>query len=321
MLEAPVLTYVAEITVPKIRGLLSATGSTCIILGVFSQFIMNTFLDYRVITLVSSAVPIIAILLLCLVPESPHWLILKKRDEEAKESMMWLRGWKKSFDSVRKEFEDLYDNLSKSRTENFTLRDNIKEFGKRTFIFPYIICSLSFFIGHFSGMTTLQTYSVIIFTDLNAPMDKRLATSFLGALEFFGTILCVVFVKYVGKRRLTFASTIGCGICFLMTGIYSMVIKNVQVPTANSFNLTKLVMENATDIHDSLLKSDVTIYNKTIHGLQSDSVTASQNDFYWIPMALLLLSALLSHSGIRLMPWMLIGESKYGKSGHYLGNY
>lgn len=311
MLEAPVLTYVAEITVPKIRGLLSASGSTCIILGIFSQFVMITFLNWRVITLVSSAIPIFAILLLFFVPESPHWLIMKKRDEEAKKSMMWLRGWQTSFDNVRKEYEDLHDSLLKARLEKPSFMSNLKEFGKRTFIFPYAICSLCFFIGHFSGMTTLQTYSVIIFTDLNAPMDKRLATSFLGALEFIGTILCVIFVKFVGKRRLAFVSTIGCGICFLLTASYSIVINNIEAPTENDFNLTKLELENATDIHESLLKSEVSIYNKTTYELQNNSLTAADNnDYYWIPLTLLLLSALLSHTGIRLLPWMLIGESK-----------
>lgn len=317
MLEAPVLTYVAEITIPKIRGLLAATGSTCIILGIFSQFIMITFLNWRIITLVSSAMPILAIILLFFVPESPHWLIMKKRDNDAKESMMWLRGWETSFDNVRKEYEDLHDNLTKNRNEKPSFRNNLKEFGSRTFILPYAICSLSFFVGHFSGMTTLQTYSVIIFTDLNAPMDKNLATSFLGALEFIGTLICVIFVNFVGKRKLAFVSTIGCGICFLLTAIYSIVMKNMEVPASNSFNLTNLELENATDVHESLLESEVLIQNETMHGLVPDSM----NQFYWMPLTLLLLSALLSHCGIRLLPWMLVGESKLNEIQRLLTFY
>ncbi|CAG9802981.1 unnamed protein product [Chironomus riparius] len=307
MLEAPVLTYVAEITVPKIRGLLAATGSTCIILGIFSQFIMITFLNWRIITLVSSAVPIIAIILLFFVPESPHWLIMKKRDEDAKESMMWLRGWETSFDNVRKEYEELQENLALARNEKPSFKNNVQEFGRRTFILPYAICSLSFFVGHFSGMTTLQTYSVMIFTDLNAPMDKRLATSFLGALELLGTLICVIFVNFVGKRKLAFVSTIGCGICFLLTAIYSIVINNMEVPASN-FNLTNLELENSTGVHESLLESEVLIHNETMFGLELNSTIIAYNQYYWMPLTFLLLSALLSHTGIRLLPWMLVGE-------------
>lgn len=146
MLEAPVLTYVAEIAEPRIRGMLSATGSTCIILGIFSQFLMAIFLKWRAITIVSSSIPIIAIILLCFVPESPHWLILRGREEEAKKSLMWLRGWQKKFDGVKSEYEALYKNLTVVADSRG--RGNIlQEFSKRTFIFPYFICSLSFFIG------------------------------------------------------------------------------------------------------------------------------------------------------------------------------
>lgn len=147
MLEAPVLTYVAEIAQPNIRGMLSATGSTCIILGVFSQFLMALFLEWRAITIVSSCVPIIAIILLFFVPESPHWLILRHRNEEAKESLMWLRGWQKSFDSVKFEFEALRKNLIKAPDESNDSKSIVHEFKKRTFLLPYLICSLSFFIG------------------------------------------------------------------------------------------------------------------------------------------------------------------------------
>lgn len=41
LMEAPVLTYVAEVTQPKYRGMLAATGSTCVILGVFTQVNSN----------------------------------------------------------------------------------------------------------------------------------------------------------------------------------------------------------------------------------------------------------------------------------------
>lgn len=148
MLEAPVLTYVAEIAEPRIRGMLSATGSTCIILGIFSQFLMAIFLKWRAITIVSSCIPIIAIILLCFVPESPHWLILQERDEEAKKSLMWLRGWQKSFGNVKLEYEALYKNLTSTSSNGVSNRKNgFQEFTKRTFTLPYFICSLSFFIG------------------------------------------------------------------------------------------------------------------------------------------------------------------------------
>jgi len=88
-----VLTYVAEITEPKYRGILSALGTTCVITGVFIQFILGSLMDWRSVAAVSSAFPVITILMLCFVPESPVWLIREQRFREAVKSLQWLRGW------------------------------------------------------------------------------------------------------------------------------------------------------------------------------------------------------------------------------------
>jgi hypothetical protein len=139
-------------------------------------------------------------------------------------------------------------------------------------------------------MTTLQTYSVVIFANLNAPIDKYLATTLLGTLEFIGTIMCVILVKFIGKRVLSFVSMLGCGACFFATAIYAFIIRNVEdvIVTSlhNGSNLTK-IFPNTTET--STTTSDLNVYS-------------------WIPLTLLLTSALLSHSGIRLLSWMLIAE-------------
>lgn len=137
-------------------------------------------------------------------------------------------------------------------------------------------------------MTTLQTYSVVIFANLNAPIDKYYATTLLGTLEFIGTIMCVILVKFIGKRMLSFVSMMGCGICFFATAIYAFVIRNVEDVVV-------------TSLHNNNLTSNS--LNATIPTTHSDL-----NIYSWIPLVFLLTSALLSHSGIRLLPWMLIGE-------------
>lgn len=323
MLEAPVLTYVAEITTPKLRGILAATGSFCIILGIFSQFLMGLFLEWRTITLVSTIAPTLAVIFLFFVPESPHWLILKKRDEEAKQSLMWLRGWQKSFEGVKKEFDELYMNLTDRNTpaggnvnESF-----VKAFTRRTFVLPYFICSLAFFIGHFSGMTTLQTYAVPIFAQLKAPVDKYFATMLLGIVELIGTGLCVMLVRFVGKRRLTFFSTFGCSFCFFSTAIYAFFIDDIpgEIPINNVIANITMQIENASTIAESFTaiattESGLAFTTEFISQVQvAANATASTGELHsnqhsWIPLTLLLASALLSHSGIRLLPWMLIGE-------------
>lgn len=146
---------------------------------------------------------------------------------------------------------------------------------KRSFIVPFVLVSTTFFIGHFAGMTTLQTYSVQIFQTLKAPMDKYYATLLLGIVEVLGALVCISLIHYTGKRPLTFISTIGCGICFGLTATYAYFLPNIS-------------------------------NEPTFIGISENP--EEKNKYAWIPLTLLLGSALLSHSGIRLLPWILIGE-------------
>lgn len=381
------LTYVAEVTTPRVRGLLAASGSFCAILGVFVQFIMGTFLQWRLIALISLAVPITSFCLLFFVPESPHWLIQKNRLPEAMQSLAWLRGWV-SVEAVRAEYEVIYANV----TKNFGDRDTsctgkMRGYKQRSFLWPYTIIVICFFIGHFSGMTTLQTYAVQIFHTLKAPIDKYYATMLLGLAELLGTFLCILLVHYTGKRPLVLASTIGCGLCFLGTATYAYYLN--EIPGSSISN----VVSNSSDIFSKPLHSIVSFNETSEEGdtddflgvgitttenpfehsffrndsyefmaaesmmdfsLANEQETADSDDYYvttttmdtsndnsnnngtgadenpvqanlpesfllpvtkhaenrflWIPLTLLLGSATLSHCGIRLIPWMLIGE-------------
>lgn len=79
MLEAPVLTYVAEITQPHLRGMLSATSTTAVIIGIFIQMLAGKLTNWRMVALINITFPGLCLFLLFMVPESPHWLIGEKK--------------------------------------------------------------------------------------------------------------------------------------------------------------------------------------------------------------------------------------------------
>ena len=71
------------------------------------------------------------------------------------------------------------------------------------------------------------------------------------------------------------------------------------------------------DAYDEYYNDD-DFFNKTITAPEKESVIpkdifvplpkSMENKYLWVPLTLLLGSAFLSHTGIRLIPWMLIGE-------------
>ncbi|KAM3968424.1 LOW QUALITY PROTEIN: facilitated trehalose transporter Tret1 [Aphomia sociella] len=283
ILEAPVLTYVAEITLPHLRGALTATSSLCIILGVFTQFLFGLFLYWRTIALVNIIFTVLAVVAF-FVPESPHWLVSKRRYNEAQKSLQWLRGWTTPY-AVEEELNDIKDLYKRKKAQledtEETFTEKMSHYMERGFYIPFALISLSFFVGHFSGMTTLQTFAVSIFQRLRAPIDKYYATLILGLLQIFGSILCVLLVHYTGKRPLAFFSTAGAAVCCFLVAAYDGYLKHDK----SSVN--------------TVLSSNIT--SETINGNVN-------NQYSWIPMILLMLLALITHTGIRLLPWILIGE-------------
>ena len=77
LLEAPVMTYVAEVTQPHLRGMLSATSTMSVILGIFAQMLTGSLVSWRTTALINIAYPLMCFCALCFVPESPYWLASK----------------------------------------------------------------------------------------------------------------------------------------------------------------------------------------------------------------------------------------------------
>ncbi|KAF7996392.1 hypothetical protein HCN44_002024 [Aphidius gifuensis] len=225
LVEAPILTYVAEVTQPHLRGMLSATSTMAVILGIFSQFLTGKFItNWRVICLVNLIYPVLCFTALSLVPESPYWLTGKGRIQEAERALCWLRGWV-SPSHIREELQSICNIVQNDNVHGVKLK-SWEEYKKRTFIMPFILVILSFFISAFGGSATLQTYSVQIFDEMKAPLDKYTATVFLGLAELIGTAVCVTAIHFTGKRIINFASIIGTGICFFSSALYLYLIRH-----------------------------------------------------------------------------------------------
>lgn len=74
IVEASILTYVAEVSQPHLRGILSSTLSVSAILGFLTQSLTTTLTNWRTTCLVNTIYPVIGFIAFCLVPESPYWL-------------------------------------------------------------------------------------------------------------------------------------------------------------------------------------------------------------------------------------------------------
>lgn len=267
------LTYVAEVTQPNLRGILASASTMTVSMGFLLQFLLGTFFEWRQVALINMFFPALCLFFLCFIPETPNWLLSKDRLDDAKKSLAWLRGWTKT-ENVQKEFDELHEKIKeeqeqKAKENNETLCQSWNFVLKKDIYWPMALVSFTFFVAQFNGNTILTTYAIVIFSTLKIPIDEYYATIILGIVQLFGSLFCVSLIYSLGKRILTFISLFGSGISFFIVAVY-IYFNNI------------LYLDQG----------------------EPDQDTAK----HLTPVIFLVFSALLSFVGIALLPWTLVGE-------------
>lgn len=84
--------YISEISMPGIRGCLSAMLKVLGHVGVLLSYIAGTYLNWRQSALLVAIAPSMLFLGTLFIPETPSYLVLNGKDDEAANSLQWLRG-------------------------------------------------------------------------------------------------------------------------------------------------------------------------------------------------------------------------------------
>uniref|UniRef100_A0A8D8T401 Facilitated trehalose transporter Tret1-2 homolog n=1 Tax=Cacopsylla melanoneura TaxID=428564 RepID=A0A8D8T401_9HEMI len=115
---APSQILIGEISEPKLRGFFGSTPSASYALGILLVYGMSSMYDWRIVAALGAFLPVMAFVFLCFLPESPTWYINKNRIEEARASLIWLRGGDRE-----KADEELQSLLMLSKTHNKMQRE------------------------------------------------------------------------------------------------------------------------------------------------------------------------------------------------------
>lgn len=92
MVGAPARVYTSEVTQPHLRGTLTGLASVGISVGVLLQYTFGAFCTWQVLSGLSAIIPILSIILMWFMPETPNFLIGRQKEEKATKSLAQLRG-------------------------------------------------------------------------------------------------------------------------------------------------------------------------------------------------------------------------------------
>ena len=221
MVGAPARVYASEVTQPHLRGMLTAFASVGVSTGVLIEYSLGSLLSWNICAALSAILPLAALLLMFLFPETPSFLLSKNKPEQARLSLQRFRDNKYNLD---KEMDLLRNFSNKNNLKRLTgLREKCSALLKPNAVKPFLILLLYFLIYQWTGTNAVTFYTADIFRDSGTTINKFLATVIIGIVRLLSTILACILCRQCGRRTLTMVSSVGCGISMLAFGIYEWI--------------------------------------------------------------------------------------------------
>lgn len=135
--------------------------------------------------------------------------------------MCSVRGWVQP-DRVQSELQALIESArkSKSNADEKPIQGHYKSFYKiffqRSFYVPLATICLFFFMVILGGGPLIDSYTTIMFHEINSPIEESLATAIIGAASIIGKMIIIIFVNRVGKRKFILTSTVVVVLCLTL---------------------------------------------------------------------------------------------------------
>lgn len=104
LVGAPCRVYTSEVTQPHLRGMLGAFAAVGISFGVLFQYTVGSFVTWQILSGVSTIIPLLALICMLFMPETPNYLVSQSKPEKAAKSLAKLRG---STCNVQREVDQL----------------------------------------------------------------------------------------------------------------------------------------------------------------------------------------------------------------------
>lgn len=149
--------YSAEIAEKEIRGIV---GSFCVLLlngGILFVYIIGAYLSLFLTSIVCAIIPLIFGVSFFFMPESPAYLVIENKSDEANKSYKWLRG--SNYDP-QAEIDELHREINEASKNKATFGDILKRRATQRALF--IGFGLMFF-QQMSGINVVIFYATTIF--------------------------------------------------------------------------------------------------------------------------------------------------------------
>lgn len=193
---------------------------------------------WRQVALVCLCAPILTVIVIFFIPETPFWLLAHDKPAEALKALQWLRGWAPS-SSVATEFREMQRYCGNAKQclqcnksvaagpsphkecDHGMLSRKWHSFFEARNLKPFFIVTMFLVFTQLSGLAAMRPYLVQLLQAFQVPIDAKRATAMVGLLKLAANLTIMGTVKFVGKRRLSLLSACGVTVCGVGLGTYA----------------------------------------------------------------------------------------------------
>ncbi|KAL0861755.1 hypothetical protein ABMA27_009231 [Loxostege sticticalis] len=228
--------YISEICHESLRGTMTAAMMVFYGVGMLVQYIMGGFLSYSAAVYTNLTLTTLAVLLNCILKESPLYLLSKGMEKEAAIALSFFRQEKPDSKLVQEELNnirrtlnpDLDDDESPEETKLQTEKQEKKVEEKlSTFQFikksrstrKAIIVTLTLMTASmFQGLPVVQVYAEPLFKEAVPVMSATVSSIIFAVVTVITGFVGAFLTDAAGRKPLMMYGSIGSAVCSLLLG-------------------------------------------------------------------------------------------------------
>jgi sugar porter (SP) family MFS transporter len=213
--------YISEVSPPRVRGGLVSFNQLAITSGILLSYLINfAFKDvpgnWRWM-LGLAVLPGVALAIgMLTVPHTPRWLMQQNREDDARAVLDELRAGDRDSD-VEGEIEDIKEAAREEQSSRLG-----ELFKGRLRPLLWVGLGLAIF-QQFVGINTVIYYAPTILSDTGLTKSASITqTVFVGVTNVVFTVVAVLLLDRVGRRRLLLVGTVGLTVALAVLGVFFM---------------------------------------------------------------------------------------------------
>ncbi|XP_003704521.1 facilitated trehalose transporter Tret1 [Megachile rotundata] len=212
--------YSAEIAEVKIRGRLGSYFQMCLGVGTLFTYIFGTFVNIRVLSIISAIVPFIFFGIFMFMPESPIYYLKKGNDDAARKSLTKLRGKQYNVENELQHHREALEENARTKAPFLVVLKS------KATLKGFIITYGLMLFQQLSGINVIVFYINSIFSQTQSVINANNSTIILGVIQLTAVFVSTMVVDRLGRKILLLLSSILMCLTMAALGVYFYLSEN-----------------------------------------------------------------------------------------------